>query len=84
MTTQTIDDQDRSHVTFVGNWVRGGSPKEYGETVASSTTVNDSFTVAFKGNLTLLLEIDVISCYDLFQEHRYPSMGHWTQHLAGL
>ena len=51
MTTQTIDDQDLSHVTYVGNWRRGGTPnKNYDGTVASSTTVNDSFTVAFKGN----------------------------------
>jgi hypothetical protein len=50
MTTQTIDDQNLSHVTYVGNWVYGGTiNKEYEGTVASSTTVNDSFTVAFKG-----------------------------------
>lgn len=55
MTTQTIDDQDGSHVKYVGNWIRGGTPgKEYEGTVASSTRVNDSFTVAFKGNLTLI------------------------------
>jgi hypothetical protein len=81
MTTQIIDDQDHSHVTYVGNWVRGGSPGQY---VASSTTVNDSFTVAFKGNLTLFLKVDVISCFGFFQEHRYPSMEYWMQHLVGL
>jgi len=55
MTTQTIDDQDGSHVTYVGNWVHGGMPnKEYAGTVASSTRVNDSFIVAFKGGLTLI------------------------------
>jgi len=55
MTTQTIDDQDGSHVTYVGNWVHGGTPnKEYAGTVASSTRVNDSFIVAFKGGLTLI------------------------------
>jgi len=66
MTTQLIDDQDHSHVTYVGNWIRGGSPGEYGKTVASSTRVNDSFTVAFKGNLTLFLKVDVISCFGFF------------------
>jgi len=51
MTTQIIDDQDLSHVTYVGNWIRGGTPnKEHEGTVASSTTVNDTFTVAFKGD----------------------------------
>ena len=84
MTTQLIDDQDHSHVTYLGNWIRGGSPGEYGKTVASSTRVNDSFTVAFKGNLTLFLKVDVISCFGFSQEHRYPSMGHWMQHLVGL
>jgi hypothetical protein len=54
MTTKTIDDQDLSQVTYVGNWVRGGSPKEYDGTVASSTTVNDHFTVAFKGDFLFL------------------------------
>ncbi|KIM38528.1 hypothetical protein M413DRAFT_447758 [Hebeloma cylindrosporum] len=49
MTTKTIDDQNLSQITYVGNWVRGGSPKEYNGTVASSTTVNDYFTVAFQG-----------------------------------
>ena len=50
MTTKTIDDQDLSQVTYAGHWVRGGSPNEHEGTVASSTTVNDYFTVAFKGN----------------------------------
>ena len=49
MSTQIIDDQD-SQVTYVGNWARGGSPNEYDGTVSSSTTVNDFFTVAFKGD----------------------------------
>lgn len=85
MPTQLIDDQDHSHVTYVGNWIRGGTPgNEHEGTVASSTRVNDSFTVAFKGNLTLFLKVDVISCFGLFQEHLYPSMGHWTLHLVGL
>jgi hypothetical protein len=50
MTTKTIDDQDLSQVTYTGHWVRGGSAHEYEGTVASSNTVNDYFTVAFKGN----------------------------------
>jgi len=37
MTTQTIDDQDNSHVTYVGHWVLGGTPSEYAGTVVSST-----------------------------------------------
>ena len=56
MTTQTIDNQNPSHVTYVGNWVHGGVlNKEYEGTVASSTTVNDSFTVVFKGGLATLI-----------------------------
>ena len=56
MTTQTIDNQNPSHVTYVGNWVYGGVlNKEYEGTVASSTTVNDSFTVVFKGGLATLI-----------------------------
>lgn len=56
MTTQIIDDEDFSHVTYVGNWVRGGTPnKSYDGTEASSTRVNDSFTVAFEGNSLLSL-----------------------------
>ena len=49
MTTQIIDDQD-SQVMYVGNWARGGLPNEYDGMMSSSTTVNDFFTVAFKGD----------------------------------
>ncbi|KIM38526.1 hypothetical protein M413DRAFT_12732 [Hebeloma cylindrosporum] len=63
MTTQTIDDQDLSHVKYVGNWVRGGSSGEYKGTVASSTRVNDSFTVSFKGNYYLRSFRTSISVY---------------------
>jgi len=44
-----IDDQDLSKVVYNGTWVKGGSVYEYDNTVASSTTVGDSFTVTFKG-----------------------------------
>ena len=54
MTTLTIDDQDLSRVTYVGHWTRGGSAHEYLGTVATSTTVNDSFIVTFNGGLTLI------------------------------
>lgn len=47
--TSIIDDQDLSKVVYNGTWVKGGSVNEYDETVASSTTVGDSFTVTFKG-----------------------------------
>jgi len=87
MTTQTIDDQDLSHVKYdsVGGWVRGGTKYEHMGTVSSSTRVNGSFTVAFKGNLNLFLKIGgIISWFGHFQEHQYLSMGHWIQHLAVL
>ncbi|KAF8992157.1 hypothetical protein BDQ17DRAFT_1413467 [Cyathus striatus] len=48
--TQTIiDDQDKSKVTYNGNWIKGGSSAEYAGTVASSTRVGDSFIVSFSG-----------------------------------
>ncbi|KDR79448.1 hypothetical protein GALMADRAFT_277838 [Galerina marginata CBS 339.88] len=49
MSTSIIDDQDHSRVQYTGNWVRGGTSHEHAGTVASSTTVGDSFTVAFNG-----------------------------------
>ncbi|KAF8147993.1 hypothetical protein B0H34DRAFT_737897 [Crassisporium funariophilum] len=50
MSHTIIDDQDLSRVTYEGNWIRGGSPQEHDATVASSTRVNDYFTVRFTGN----------------------------------
>ncbi|KAF4609501.1 hypothetical protein D9613_012283 [Agrocybe pediades] len=44
-----IDDQDASHVTYTGNWVKGGTSHEHDGTVMSSTTAGDSFTVSFTG-----------------------------------
>ncbi|KAF9458430.1 hypothetical protein BDZ94DRAFT_1270720 [Collybia nuda] len=44
-----IDDQDLSKVAYTGTWVKGGSPYEHEETVASSTNVGDYFIVTFKG-----------------------------------
>ena len=50
MSQTIIDDQDLSRVKYSSNtWVRGGSPHEHHETVASSTVVGDSFTVNFSG-----------------------------------
>lgn len=48
MSTTNIDDQDPS-VKYVGNWVPGGHPPEYNDTVTSSTHVGDYFTVPFTG-----------------------------------
>ncbi|RDB16586.1 hypothetical protein Hypma_002823 [Hypsizygus marmoreus] len=44
-----IDDQDLSKVVYTGTWIKGGSPSEHAETVASSTNVGDYFTVTFRG-----------------------------------
>ncbi|KAF8800069.1 hypothetical protein BYT27DRAFT_7227583 [Phlegmacium glaucopus] len=62
MSQTIIDDQDLTHVKYNGTWLRGGSSHEHDETVASSTQVNDSFTVSFTGNsITVYGTIDITS-----------------------
>ncbi|GLB40881.1 hypothetical protein LshimejAT787_0900960 [Lyophyllum shimeji] len=60
--TTYIDDQDFSKVNYTGTWIRGGSTKEYDETVASSTNVGDYLTVSFRGtNIAVFGTFDITS-----------------------